>query len=555
MKDYMSLKILDKFKKIFEKFGVDYDVMRKILQIELTLDNRRVSTAFNSKKNNDEKNNNFSLTLLFYSIIGLFCMIIMFSNLPVFLKTSSVLGIIIFMVTTTFISDFSSVLLDVKYKNILVSKPINIKTINVSKILHIFIYIFLITMSFSLPSIIVSTIKYGILFGFVFFLDTILIDLMCILFTSLLYFLILYFFDGEKLKDIINYFQIFLSALLAIGYQLLARIFNLVDINVEFTLKWQHGFLPSTWFASLLSLIGEHNFDTLNIIFAVLSIVIPIVSIFIYFKFILPYFENNLQKLNSNHSKKSHKLNKIFNKKIRKAQLFCSNRIERSSFLFTQNMCSNERDFKLKVYPNLALSILLPFIMAFAFIDDINSFSEFSNQLGKGTAFLSLYILLMLLPLNSVVISHSNKYKGAWIYKVLPLKNPDYLIKGAFKGFNTKYTYPLFIFDSIVFWILSKFNLRLLFNIIIMFLILNLLNIIVFRMLKKELPFSKQFETGNSDNIGVNLLIIFLAIALGGIHFGLTRVQHGLIIYSIVLVFLNIFLWNKKLNITWDDIC
>lgn len=51
MKDFKALKFLDKFQSVFEKYGVDYTIMRKILQMKLLIDGRRVPTILkNSSK-------------------------------------------------------------------------------------------------------------------------------------------------------------------------------------------------------------------------------------------------------------------------------------------------------------------------------------------------------------------------------------------------------------------------------------------------------------------------------------------------------------------------
>ncbi len=56
MKDYKVLKFLDLFKGVFEKFHIDYSAMRKILQVKLLLDSRRVATVLqNSNSNKEEK--------------------------------------------------------------------------------------------------------------------------------------------------------------------------------------------------------------------------------------------------------------------------------------------------------------------------------------------------------------------------------------------------------------------------------------------------------------------------------------------------------------------
>lgn len=61
MKEFSILKFLDKFEGIFERFGIDYPIMRRILQVKLTLDGRRTPTAMiNSSKKKKRKRIVFS---------------------------------------------------------------------------------------------------------------------------------------------------------------------------------------------------------------------------------------------------------------------------------------------------------------------------------------------------------------------------------------------------------------------------------------------------------------------------------------------------------------
>ena len=72
MKDSKFLLFLDIFKGLFQKLGIDYPVMRRILQIKLTLDGRRASTVLNnSNKEKKEENNNFIKSLGMYLLLGL----------------------------------------------------------------------------------------------------------------------------------------------------------------------------------------------------------------------------------------------------------------------------------------------------------------------------------------------------------------------------------------------------------------------------------------------------------------------------------------------------
>ena len=203
--------------------------MRMILQIKLTMDGRRVSTVMGNNKKTDEskEKNNYLCLLMFNAFMSIFIGLIMMSNMPAMKSTNIVIGINLFMMISLMISDFSAVLLDVKEKNILLPKPIDSKTFNAAKTTHICIYLMGLSLSLNLIPLVIGTIKYGVLFFVIFIIENILAVLIVIAITALLYTLVLKFFDGEKLKDIINYFQILLAFIFAFGYQLVGRVFNI----------------------------------------------------------------------------------------------------------------------------------------------------------------------------------------------------------------------------------------------------------------------------------------------------------------------------------------
>ena len=74
MKEFKVLKIIDKFKGIYKKAGVDYEVMRLIISTKLLMDGRRTSVAFNNGKKQKPDSNQFTKALMMYAIMGFFLM-------------------------------------------------------------------------------------------------------------------------------------------------------------------------------------------------------------------------------------------------------------------------------------------------------------------------------------------------------------------------------------------------------------------------------------------------------------------------------------------------
>ena len=109
MKDFMILKWLDKISFVFTSAGIDYPMMRRILQLKFVMDGRRVPTIMRDSRKKESKNA-FRSSLGIYVFLGLFIGSFMFIPFPIYLKMNIIIGMLTFMIMSTMISDFSSVL-------------------------------------------------------------------------------------------------------------------------------------------------------------------------------------------------------------------------------------------------------------------------------------------------------------------------------------------------------------------------------------------------------------------------------------------------------------
>ncbi|MEG0260599.1 MAG: hypothetical protein RR651_12070, partial [Lysinibacillus sp.] len=249
MKDFKTLQLLDKIQFIFVKMGIDYTTMRQILHIKLTMDERRVPTIFNQSANakKGEQKYGYIKSLWIYALFGL--MLIPFFGFGdnFLFQMSIAYAMIIFLIMTSMISDFSSVLLDLRDRSILSTKPITAKTVNAAKFMHIFIYLTYLTIALTTIPLLVGLFKQGIVFFLLTVLELVLINILIVVLTAILYIGILRFFDGEKLKDVINYVQIGLSLVIMIGYQVLIRSFEFVNLDFSLDFHWWSIFLIPMW--------------------------------------------------------------------------------------------------------------------------------------------------------------------------------------------------------------------------------------------------------------------------------------------------------------------
>ncbi|GAB6169879.1 hypothetical protein JCM1393_23390 [Clostridium carnis] len=547
MKEFKIFKVLEKFRGLYEKAGIDYDVMKIILSAKFTMDGRRTSTVLNANKKKDDNSNQFYKSLWMYVVMGLFLMITMVFKVNIMYQMSVYFSGFMFMVLTVFISDFSTVILDIRDKNIIGTKGVSSKTINAAKFTHVFIYILYLTLALAGFSLLAS-IRYGILFFIIFLIEIILIDLFMIMITALMYFVVLKFFDGEKLKDMINVVQIILTVGMIIGYQIVPRIFSVIGFEVTYTSKPWHYLMAPMWFAAPLEMVIERTISLNLVIMTLLAIVIPIVSIVIYLK-LTPAFEKYLQKFNNNVSKdvKNSKVSHKF------SNIICRNRTEKAFFNFTIDIIQSERDFKLKIYPILVMSLIFPFIFMSIGFHGVNSFQEWKVSLQSSKLYLNIYAAFLMIPNILLMIGYSEKYKGSWIYGVVPINNIEYIFKGVIKGVIYKLIAPIFIILSMIFvWLFSWNVIK---HLIIVYLAVFLMIMILFKLMKKSLPFSKKFEPTNGGESIISLFTsAFVILIVIGSHFIASLFTFGIYVYGVLLILLNIILWKKVFNIQKDKL-
>ncbi len=258
----------------------------------------------------EDKKYGYIKSLWIYVLISLIFIPFMGFGDNYLFQMSITYAMIIFMIMTSMISDFSSVLLDVRDRTILSTKPITAKTINAAKFMHILIYLTYLTIALTAIPLLFGLYKQGILFFMIMVFELVLINVFVVVLTAILYMVILRFFDGEKLKDMINYVQIGLSLVLMIGYQFLIRSFEFVDLNIAMEFHWWSVFLIPMWFAAPYELLLNGDRSLLTVVFSVLAIIMPIISIWLYIK-LIPTFERNLQKLLSTSKSKKEKTNRL----------------------------------------------------------------------------------------------------------------------------------------------------------------------------------------------------------------------------------------------------
>ncbi|CAM3191586.1 hypothetical protein FITA111629_09095 [Filibacter tadaridae] len=545
MHDFRSLRFLALFRGLFTKFGIDFDAMQKILQVKLTMDERRVPTIFQGN-NKKKEGNHFLKSLWVYGLYGLILIPFILLGENYIFQMGIVFAMVMFIVMTSMISDFSSVLLDIRDKNILDTKPISGRTLSAAKMMHVGIYMTYVTGAFAVLPLIISVFKHGPLFGLTFLAGLLFTMLFIVVLTALLYLFVLRFFDGERLKDIINYVQILLSVGVIVGYQVFIRSFEFIDLDVVYSFAWWHFAIPPLWFGALFEVVLHQNYSTYMIGFALLAVIVPIISIYCYAR-LMPAFERNLEKLLSDTRKRKKKWNGLDELW---AKVICRGNEERIFFRFAALMMKQEREFKLKVYPGLGMGLVFPFIFIFNELRD-----KTITEVSLGKSFLFIYFCNLLIPTIIHMLQFSGNYKGGWIFKAAPIQQLSSIYSGTLKAFLVKLYVPVFLLLSIAFtW---TFGVRIIPDLFAILLVGIVQSLITYKLINNEtFPFSRSFEfaqsTGGAKIIISSLLIGVFVIA----HLLLGAVKFGLYVYIAILFVAVVVGWRvvfpkRRTTVKW----
>ncbi|HEX3025695.1 MAG TPA: ABC transporter permease, partial [Clostridia bacterium] len=342
-----------------------------------------------------------------------------------------------------------------------------------------------------------------------------------------------------------------LSVCMTLGYQLVERLFDFSGGSGHFSPQWWNFLLPSAWFAAPFSLLVDHDYSTIYLLLTAAGIVIPILAVILYLKAVAPAFEKNLQKL-AGSAERGH-TEKNLSVQHTVSRLLCPGKLEQVFFIFSSQIMQNERKLKLRLYPNIAFAVIFPFIFLFNRINERQSFAQTLAQIKSGNFFLFLYLSAMMLAPMLTILGMSENYKGAWIYRMMPVASPEEILRGTFTAFICKYVFPVFLFCGLVFALI--YGPKIIPDLILIFLNTLLLMLLVFKYSDKELPFCKDFQATQNNNISILILSLVLCGVFAGLHYLLRRFfSPGIFLFLAVSLVFSLILWRTAFHVTWQEL-
>src|SRR6187431_1212287 len=346
MMDKIIIKILKFFPGLFSRQGVNVYQMFDIVETKLMMDKRRVHFQFRRHDQNKNENaNRLTYVLLLYGFFSLFIVFMISAVDNIVLSMTIFHAYLLFMMSMTLITDFSSVLLDTADNLVILPRPVSGKTLFVSRMVHVSIYLFQFGVAISLIPVIATFVKFGVFAGLGSVITSFSTVLFSVFFTYLLYLLILRFSNEKKLREIVTYFQIFMTILFMAGYQIVPRLIDLSGIE-SFSLHWYSYIAPPVWMAVALEAVYQNIYDTVHISMILLSVILPVILFWLLNKYFAPSFGRKLSAVQEDGTVQSAtKTGKTYKREIsgRLSSFICKSTIERASFETTWKISGRDK--------------------------------------------------------------------------------------------------------------------------------------------------------------------------------------------------------------------
>ncbi len=522
------------------------------------MDDRRPNTMFAARRkqqNNTKVKSPWLVTVLMVAMGAFIGMTLFLDKMPYVGETFYFLIFMVLM-SITLISDFTSVLIDTRDQFIIMPRPVNDRTVAVSRILHISFYVLRLALLQGAAGIVMVGFIDGIFAVPLFFVQIILATFLCIFFVNIIYLLLMRSVSPQRFKDIISYFQITFAVLIFATYYLLPKLINVSVLqNISLITHPWSWFLPPVWIAGLNELI-IHGARTgpLTIVLALLGIATPVFGLWFVVRVLAPGFNRRLTIIatsDGNSSQTKVKRTEKTSIMDRIANLVAPNPVENAGFKITMKLAARSRDFKLKVYPAFAY---VPIYFLYFALNGKGDVSEKIYNMQHGHSYIFLpYLCTFILSSVLFNISTSEKYKSAWVYYSAPIANPGEILSGMYKAIIVGFFLPYCLVISIpiiLVWGPQAIN----------DIILSILLGIIYGMLMalfsvKGLPFSKPVAVKQGGGRMITGFIILAFIGgVGFVHYLIARWE--LLIWLLIIPFfiINLVMFHYYKKQTWDNI-
>jgi ABC-2 type transport system permease protein len=543
--------LLDRLQWLFRMAGADYGQLRAIVQVKLTMDNRRSIVSLGRYgKQSTENNSNFTRILGIYTLVGgliSLAMLIRSDSDTMFFPLTLQFSYIMSLCAMTLISDFSSVILDSSDNQIILPRPVSSRTLWLARVVHITSYLFAIALSASVIGVLITGYRFGALAGLLFLAMSLFSAVLMVFLTNVFYLVLMRFISEDKLREVINYFQIVMAVVFYGGYQLLPRLMDTEAMITEaLEHEWWHFLVPPMWMAGTVEIVIKPALDLTHLIFLVLAVTMPFAGLWFMNRFLTAGFTQKLGNIDQEarpdltnqtaQQSRSQGIEQV-------ANWTTTSPLERAAFAFTWRITGRDRKFKLKTYPQLG------FGLAYVVVMSING-----QSLGSSGFFylFALYFAGIYVMVAQYQLSVSDSYRASWVYGSAPIRQPGEVLSGALKALIIKLLIPFYVL--LAGYILYRYGTDKTPDVILAFFNSLIMLISAALLSKRHMPFSAEQDALKQNNTARGLLVGLVLGVVGTSHYGLTLIPYGVIGAIPVSIVLFWVLFRQYRQTNWTQI-
>lgn len=558
MMDKIFLRFITFLNPILARTGVDTYQLNEILRVKLMIDNRRPRVAFAARKNAKNKKQSSWVISFFTVLMGFFISLVLFLNKMPYVGQTLYFSVFMVLMALTLISDFTTVLIDVRDQFIILPRPVSDRTMAVSRILHISIYVLRLAFLQGAPGLIMIGFIDGPLSIPVFFVQIIEATFLSIFIVNIVYLVIMKFVSPQKFKDIISYIQIGFSVIIFAAYYLLPRLINVAVIeNISILSHWYAYILPPVWITALNELLFHHGPTNLvSSLLAIAGLVVPVFGLWLVAKVLAPGFNRRLSAIATSDGnsgspaiakkeKRSGLLDKI-------AGIVAPDPVENAGFKITWKLSARTREFKMKVYP--AFAYIPIYFIYFTLNGKGQDLAERWENLRNGHNYIILvYLCTFILSAILTNISMSDKYKSAWVYYSTPISEPGKILSGMYKAILTIYFLPYcLVLGIIIFFVWGPSAVN---DIILAMLVCSIYGVLMALFLVKGLPFSKPvIVKQGAGRIFTSLMVMLFLGGIGVGHYFLMKWENVIWILCALFVLIAWVMLHYYKKTSWESL-
>lgn len=531
------LLILNIFRPLFTRLGIDYKQMNSIVTAKLTVNNR-IEKKQNGKQN---ANNTMLKQGIIMSLTGplLFFFALRTSSLPSALLLFH--SLLCFTVFINFLSEYSQLLFNKNDNEILQRLPVASKTIQSARIVSMLVHILFITMCLSIIPFVIVTVWQGILTGILFIVGVIFNTIFSLLLANIFYVAIMQYAPVKNFQKVISYVQVILVALLVFSYQFFAKSSSQIAIDFTAALPLWMYFTPPAYYTAITEFFLYPTYYT-----AILGGMGIGISLLL-FILTITYFSSSLnQKVAQIETETAGQVLKPKSKYTSLlAGWFTRNPLQNSGFTLTWVLTDRTLNFRQAILP-MFVCIIVPNCMAI--------YQAYTHSHTKEVLFpmlIPLYMLPLLAAITIPSLGLTDKGNKLWLYQSKPLAQPGQFLMGCFKAIYIKYFVPIFLVFALVY--IGLTGIKVIVDLLLIFSFCTLFSLIYFRLAGLLFPFSKEQDTPQSQVFKMFMLMAFLGV-IAVVHFTLTLLPYGTWIALPVCWGIIYLIARKMINISWKKV-